>query len=92
MLKARLVAKGYTQTQWIRYDEIFSLTAKTKSVRIMPVIATFYDYEVWKMDVKPDFFNGKLIEDVFLTQLEGIEHATYPNKVCNLKKLIYGLK
>ena len=33
--KARLVAKGYRQVQGVDYDEIFSLVAMLKSVRIM---------------------------------------------------------
>ena len=33
--KARLVAKGFRQVQGVDYDEIFSLVAMLKSVRIM---------------------------------------------------------
>ena len=50
--KARLVAKGYRQVQGVDYDETFSPVAKLKSVRIMLAIATFYDYEIWQMDVQ----------------------------------------
>ena len=46
--KARLVAKGFRQVQDVDYDEIFSLVAILKSVRIMLAIATFY--EIWQMD------------------------------------------
>jgi len=90
--KARLVAKGYTQTHGIDYDETFSPVAKIKSIRILLAIAAFYDYEIWQMDVKTAFLNGKLEEDVFMTQPEGFEHKKYPNKVCKLVKSIYGLK
>ena len=58
--KARLVAKGYTQTQGIDYEETFSPVAMIKSIRILFVIAAFYDYEIWQMDVKTSFLNGKL--------------------------------
>ena len=44
------------------------------------------------MDVKTAFLNGKLEEDVFMTQSEGFEHKKYPNRVCKLVKSIYGLK
>ena len=90
--KARLVAKGYTQTQGIDYEETFSPVAKIKSIRIMLAIAAFYDYEIWQMDVKTAFLNGKLTEDVFMAQPEGFENAKYPKRVCKLQKAIYGLK
>ena len=38
-----------------------------KSIRILIAIAAFYDYEIWQMDVKTAFLNGKLTEDVFMT-------------------------
>ena len=44
--KAKLVAKGYSQRQRIDYDKIFSLVAMIKSIRILLVIASYYDYEI----------------------------------------------
>jgi hypothetical protein len=90
--KARLVAKGYTQSYGIDYEETFSPVAKIKSIRIMLAIAAFYDYEVWQMDVKTAFLNGKLDEEVFMTQPEGFVDPKHPNKVCKLERSIYGLK
>ncbi|GJS74005.1 RNA-directed DNA polymerase, eukaryota [Tanacetum coccineum] len=66
--------------------------AKIKSIRIMLAIAAFHDYEIWQMDVKTAFLNGKLTEDVFMAQPEGFENAKYPKRVCKLQKAIYGLK
>ena len=45
--KARLVAKGFKQKYGIDYDEIFSPVAMLKSIRIMLVIAAYYDYDMW---------------------------------------------
>ena len=56
--KLDLSQKGFRQVQGVEYDEIFSLVAMLKSVRIMLAIATFY--EIWKMDVKTTFLNGFL--------------------------------
>ncbi|GKE18939.1 putative RNA-directed DNA polymerase [Tanacetum coccineum] len=90
--KARLVAKGYTLTHGIDYEETFSPVAKIKSIRIILAIAAFDDYEIWQMDVKIAFLNGKLTEDVFMAQPKGFENAKYSKRVCKLQKAVYGLK
>lgn len=41
--QARLVAKSYKEREKIDYDEVFSLVAITKSIRIFLVITTYYD-------------------------------------------------
>ena len=46
--KARIVAKGFRQVQGVDYDESFSLVSMLESVRIMLVIAAFY--EIWQRD------------------------------------------
>ena len=43
IFKARIVAKGFRQVQGVDYDEIFSLIAMLKSVRIIVAIAAFYE-------------------------------------------------
>ena len=90
--KARLVAKGYTQTQGIDYEETFSPVAKIQSIRILLAIAAFHDYEIWQMDVKTAFLNGKLTENVYMVQPEGFIDSKYPNRVYKLERSIYGLK
>jgi hypothetical protein len=66
--KARLVTKSFCQVQGIDYDETFSLVAMLKSIRIILAIATYFDYEIWQMDVKTTFFNGNLEEDMYMIQ------------------------
>ena len=90
--KSRLVAKGFKQTHGIDYDETFSHVVMLKSIRILLAIAVYYDYEIWKMDVKIAFLNGNLLEDVYMTQPEGFFDPKYPNRVCKLQRSVYGLK
>ncbi|KAK9018611.1 hypothetical protein V6N11_001581 [Hibiscus sabdariffa] len=44
------------------------------------------------MDVKTVFLNGKLEEDVYMTQPEGFVAIENGGKVCKLQRSIYGLK
>ena len=55
-----------------------------KSIRILLAITAYYDYEIWQMDVKTAFLNGNLLEDVYMTQLEGFASPENSGKVCKL--------
>ncbi|KAK8676079.1 hypothetical protein V6N13_034133 [Hibiscus sabdariffa] len=44
------------------------------------------------MDIKTAFLNGKLEEDVYMTQPEGFVTLENAGKVCKLQRSIYGLK
>ncbi|KAK8980873.1 hypothetical protein V6N11_048003 [Hibiscus sabdariffa] len=90
--KGRLVAKGFQQIHGVDYDETFSPVAMFKSIRILLAVAVFHDYEIWQMDVKTAFLNGKLEEDVYMTQPEGFVTPKNARKVCKLQRSIYGLK
>ena len=57
----------------------------------MLAIATFYDYEIWQMDVKTAFLNGFLKEELYMIQPEGFVDPKGANKVCKLQQSIYGL-
>jgi hypothetical protein len=56
-----------------------------KSIQILLAIASYFDYEIWQMDVKTTFFNGNSEEELYMVQPNA-------NKVCNLQRSIYGLK
>jgi hypothetical protein len=90
--KARLVAKGFRQVQGVDYDKTFLPVVILKSIRIILAIATYFDYEIWQMDVKTTFLNGNLDEDVYMIQLEGFVDPINAEKICELQKSIYGLK
>ncbi|GJW85354.1 retrotransposon protein, putative, ty1-copia subclass [Tanacetum coccineum] len=68
--KALLVAKGYTQLYEVDYEETFSPVTDIKAIRILISIATYYDYEIWQMDIKTAFLNGYLDEDIYMVQPE----------------------
>nr|GEY02787.1 hypothetical protein [Tanacetum cinerariifolium] len=76
----------------IDYEETFSPAAEIRAIRILIAIVTFYDYEIWQIDVKTAFLNGYLNEEVYMEQPEGFVSQKFPNRVCKLKRFIYGLK
>ncbi|GJX23897.1 retrotransposon protein, putative, ty1-copia subclass [Tanacetum coccineum] len=89
--KAHLVANGFTQTYGVDYEETFSPVVDIRTIRILIAITTYYDYEIWKMDVKTALFNGHLSEEVNMEQPEGFVNPKFPNRVWKLKCSIYGL-
>jgi hypothetical protein len=44
------------------------------------------------VDITTAFLNGELTEEIYMMQPEGFVRARNENKVCKLKKTIYGLK
>ncbi|KAK8597313.1 hypothetical protein V6N13_001936 [Hibiscus sabdariffa] len=86
--KGRLVAKGFRQIHGVDYDETFSPVAMFKSIRILLAVAAFHDYEIWQMDIKTAFLNGKLEEDVYMTHREGFVTPENARKVCKLERSV----
>ena len=90
--KARIVAKGYVQKYGIDYDEVFALVARIETVRVILALAGSNGWGVHHLDVKSAFLNGRLEEEVYVTQPGGFEKKCERNKVYKLSKALYGLK
>ncbi|GKB11393.1 retrotransposon protein, putative, ty1-copia subclass [Tanacetum coccineum] len=89
--KARLIAKGYTQLYGVDYEETFSPVTDIRAIRILISIATYYDYEIWQMDIKTAFLNGYLDEDIYMVQPEGFVDPN-PKKDLGEAAFILGIK
>ncbi|GJU16599.1 retrovirus-related pol polyprotein from transposon TNT 1-94 [Tanacetum coccineum] len=50
------------------------------------------EYDSFQMDVKMDFLNGELKEEVYVSQPEGFFNQDNPSHVYKLKKALYDLK
>ncbi|GJY85717.1 retrovirus-related pol polyprotein from transposon TNT 1-94 [Tanacetum coccineum] len=69
--KARLVAKGYRQEERINFEESFASVARIEAIRIFISNAASKNMTIYQMDVKTSFLNGKLKEEVYVSQPEG---------------------
>jgi len=54
-------------------------------------IALSKSWHIYRLDVKNTFLHGEL-KNVYMYQPLGFKDVTYPNHVCHLRKLLYGLK
>nr|GEY76146.1 hypothetical protein [Tanacetum cinerariifolium] len=58
-----------------------------KAIRILIAIVAFYDYEIWKMDVKTAFLNGYLDKDIYIwCNLKVLLILIIPDKMNNSKR------
>lgn len=90
--KARLVARGYTQREGEDYNEIFSPVVRHSSIRVILALTTHFNLHLDQMDVKTAFLQGELEEEIYMNQPQGFERKGEEEKVCLLKKSLYGLK
>jgi hypothetical protein len=65
--------------------------ARFDTVRLLIVLAAHMDWEVHYLDAKSAFFNGDLLEEVFVEQLAGFILKGSEHKVLKLHKALYGL-
>ncbi|GJT91153.1 retrovirus-related pol polyprotein from transposon TNT 1-94 [Tanacetum coccineum] len=63
--KARLVARGYRQEKGIDFEESFAPVARLEGVRIFLAFDAYMNMTVYQMDVKMEFLNGILREEVY---------------------------
>ena len=86
--KAQLVAKGHTQVYGIDYQETFPLN----TIIVLLSLPVNLDSSLLQLDVKNVFLNGELEKEVYMQIPPGFENDQAANKVCKLKKFLYGLK
>lgn len=86
------MAKGYDQLQGLDYEETFSPVIKSTTIRLVLGLAVSKDWLVRQLDVNNAFLQGRLSEDVYMSQPPGFVDLDNPHHVCRLNKAIYGLK
>ncbi|GKB47571.1 retrovirus-related pol polyprotein from transposon TNT 1-94, partial [Tanacetum coccineum] len=94
---------AWTQSCWIEvmqedlneFEHLESLllpVARLEAIRIFLAFAAHMNMVVYQMDVKIAFLNGKLREEVYVSQPDSFVNLDNPNHVYKLKKALYGLK
>jgi hypothetical protein len=64
--KARLVSQGFSQVEGLDFKETFAPVAHLEAIRILLTFAAFKGFKLYQMDVKSDFLNGLIHEEVYV--------------------------
>ncbi|GJX95626.1 retrovirus-related pol polyprotein from transposon TNT 1-94 [Tanacetum coccineum] len=88
--KARLVAQGFRKEEGIDFEESFAPVARIEAISIFIANAAHKNMTIYQMDVKTDFLNGELKEEVYISQPEGFvdqpiafDHTLFTRQVGN---------
>jgi hypothetical protein len=66
--KARHVAQGFSQVEGIDFGETFTHVARLEAIRILLAFAASKGFKLYQMDMKSDFLDGVIQEEVFVRQ------------------------
>ncbi|GBN26868.1 Retrovirus-related Pol polyprotein from transposon TNT 1-94, partial [Araneus ventricosus] len=89
--KARLVAAGSNQTKNKDYLESYSPVVNIESFRLLIALASKLNLMVRFFDVKTAYLYSDIEETVYMLPPPGCERLVGDEKVCKLKRSIYGL-
>ena len=90
--KEIFVARGFSQKKGIDYEETFYPIASYTSIRTIMQLASMMKWDLHQMDVKTNFLDDVIEEEVYIEQAQGFEFKDRVTHVCKLKKDLYGLK
>nr|GEV35568.1 hypothetical protein [Tanacetum cinerariifolium] len=100
VVKKHIMPDALTKGEWrdsgkqegIDFEKSFAPVARIEVIRIFVVNAANKNMTIFQMDVKTAFLNGKLKEEVYISQPEGFVDQDNPSHVYKFKKALYGLK
>jgi hypothetical protein len=90
--KVHLVAQGFSQLEGLDFGETFAHVARLETIRILLAFIACKGFNFYQMNVKSDFLNGVIQEEVFIRQPLGFKNPKYPNRVYKILKALYELK
>lgn len=89
--KGRCVARGDKQVYLRDYVDKWAPVVRHATLRMMLAIAAARRMRILQLDVETAFLNGDIEEEIYVRQPRGYKRGD-KNKVCRLRKAIYGLK
>jgi hypothetical protein len=72
--KARLVAQGFSQVEGLDFGETFAFIAHLNTIRILVTFFLSKGFKLYQIDVKSEFLNGVIQEEVYVKQPPGFEN------------------
>ncbi|GKF14901.1 retrovirus-related pol polyprotein from transposon TNT 1-94, partial [Tanacetum coccineum] len=76
-----------SEEEGIDFEESFAPVARLEAVQMFIAYAAHKNITIFQMDVKTDFLNGPLKEEVYVSQPKGFIDQEFPDHVYRLKKL-----
>ena len=90
--KARLVAQGFLQKSGIDYFETYAPVAGLNVTRLLIAAAIYQGWIVHQADSETAYLNGDVQEEIYMSQPTGFVVPGQEDKVCRLRRSLYGLK
>ena len=89
--KARFVARGFSQKDGVYYEETFSPVARYTSINMVISLTSVMGWNVRQMDVKTNFLNGDIEEEVYIEQPYGFMIHEKESHVCKFEMKDLGM-
>jgi hypothetical protein len=90
--KTHLVAQVFSQVKGLDFGETFAPVTHLEVIRILLTFAASKRFKLYQMNVKINFLNDVIQEEVYVRQPLDFENHKYPDRVYKLLKILYGLK
>ncbi|GKC70843.1 zinc finger, CCHC-type containing protein [Tanacetum coccineum] len=84
--KTRLVIQGFRQQEGIDYFNTYAPVARITTIRLLLALVAIHNLVIHQMDVKIEFLNGDLEEEMYMKQLKRFVMPGNEHKVCKLVK------
>lgn len=78
-----LVAKGYNQPDGIDLNETYALVVILEAIFMLLAFFYIMGFKLFQMDVKSEFLNDNIQEEVYIDQPFGLKNIYFLNHVSN---------